>query len=92
MTRAPVRTEMLRWAIERAGVDPLDLQGRFPKLPQWVDGELQPTLKQLDDFARAVRRRFGRAIVESTLEGQTLYRDAFRMLDRVLGSGVGVRG
>ena len=36
------------------------------------------------DFYRTtlsrVGRRFARALVESTLEGQTLYRDAFRML------------
>ena len=36
------------------------------------------------DFFRStvarVSRRFGRALVENTLEGQTLYRDAFRML------------
>lgn len=46
-----------------------------------------------------VSRRFARALVESTLEGQTLYRDAFRMLGirktetfNTIGREVGVMG
>ena len=55
------------WASERA---------RLRELAQTVAGG--------GDFYRTtlsrVSRRFARALVESTLEGQTLYRDAFRML------------
>lgn len=54
MTRAPVKPEMLRWAIERARVSPDDLNARFKKLEEWLQGDVQPTLKQLDAFANAV--------------------------------------
>ena len=54
MTRAQINSTMFRWALERAHVDEFDFQARFPKLPQWLTGEIHPTLKQLDDFARAV--------------------------------------
>ncbi len=54
MTRAPVRPEMLRWAIERARMSPDDLIARFKKLEEWLQGEVQPTLKQLEAFANAV--------------------------------------
>lgn len=54
MTRAPVRPEMLRWAIERARMSPDDLIARFKKLEEWLQGDAQPTLKQLDAFANAV--------------------------------------
>ena len=50
MTRAPVPPAMLSWAIERSGIDVLELQGRFPKLPQWLADELHPTIKQLEYF------------------------------------------
>lgn len=55
------------WAMERA------------RLREAADGDAGG-----GDFYRTtlsrVSRRFARALVESTLEGQTLYRDAFRML------------
>jgi Zn-dependent peptidase ImmA (M78 family) len=58
-TRIPVNPELLTWARERAGVDALALAGRFPKLPEWEAGELQPTLRQLENFARAVHVAIG---------------------------------
>ncbi len=32
---------------------------RFPKLPQWEKGDVQPTFKQLEDFAKATLTPFG---------------------------------
>lgn len=54
MNRVPVNPELLTWARERAGLDALALAGRFPKLTEWENGELLPTLRQVEDFARAV--------------------------------------
>lgn len=59
MTRIPINPELLTWARERAGLDTLELAGRFPKLSEWEAGELQPTLRQLEDFARAVHVAVG---------------------------------
>jgi Zn-dependent peptidase ImmA (M78 family) len=54
MLRVDVSPRMIRWARERAGKDVADLRGRFPRLEEWERGEVQPTLKQLEAFARAV--------------------------------------
>lgn len=53
MNRVAVKPELLRWARARAGRSPEDLAARFPKLPLWEEGEAQPTLKQLESFAKA---------------------------------------
>lgn len=58
-TRIPVNPELLTWARERAGLDTLALAGRFPKLSEWEAGERQPTLRQLENFARAVHVAVG---------------------------------
>jgi len=59
MTRVEVRAEMLRWAYERAGFDVGALSPRIPQLPAWERGEKQPTLKQLEDFAKATHTPVG---------------------------------
>jgi transcriptional regulator with XRE-family HTH domain len=45
---------MLGWARERAGRSAESLTSGFPKLAAWEAGTAQPTLKQLESFARAV--------------------------------------
>jgi len=53
MLRVTVKPELLRWACDRSGRSVADLSGRFPKLALWETGEAKPTLKQLEDFAKA---------------------------------------
>ena len=53
MNRVEVNKELLRWARERAGLNIAALARRFPHLDAWESGEAQPTLKQLEAFAKA---------------------------------------
>ncbi len=59
MTRIAVSRDMLRWARERARLDALVLAARFPKLEAWEAGEVRPTLKQLEGYARATHAPIG---------------------------------
>ncbi len=59
MNRVTVKPTLLRWARERAGRSVESLAGRFPKLDQWESGEMQPTLKQLEHFAKATHTPIG---------------------------------
>lgn len=59
MTRIAVSPNVLRWARERAGLDVAALEGKFPRLAEWEAEAEQPTMKQLESFAKAVRVPFG---------------------------------
>jgi Zn-dependent peptidase ImmA (M78 family) len=52
MVRVEVKAELLRWARDRAGFTVDDLLSKFPKLEQWESGEIQPTLKQIETYAK----------------------------------------
>ena len=57
--RVDVKPQLLRWARERARLDPAVLVRRFPKYLDWERGRARPTLKQLEAFARASRAPVG---------------------------------
>ena len=52
MTRVAVNGEVVRWARERSGSSLHDLAKRFPKISEWEAEETQPTLRQLEDYAK----------------------------------------
>lgn len=59
MTTVPASVPVLRWAAQRARLDDDEMTARFRKWPLWLSGETQPTLKQLEDFARLTHTAFG---------------------------------
>jgi Zn-dependent peptidase ImmA (M78 family)/transcriptional regulator with XRE-family HTH domain len=54
VSRVAVAPGMLAWACARAGLTIANLGDRFPRLAAWDAGETQPTLKQLEAFAKTV--------------------------------------
>lgn len=59
MIRVEIKPELLRWARQRAGLDPDTLSHRFPKLAVWEEGVVKPTLKQVENFAKATHTPIG---------------------------------
>ena len=59
MTRVPVSRPVLRWALERSGRDPASLRKKLPSLPEWLEGQSQPTLRQLEALAKATSTPLG---------------------------------
>lgn len=58
MTRVTVKESVLRWALERSG-KPEAVQSKFPKLSEWLRGQSQPTLRQLEALAKATTTPLG---------------------------------
>ena len=85
MTRVSVRPELLRWAWERARFDPFEIEDRFPQYAAWERGEKQPTLKQLEKFAKATHTPIGYLFLHEPPEEQVPIPDFRTMADTVVG-------
>jgi len=59
MLRVEIKPKLLRWARERSGLDIVALADRFPQLLDWERGSAQPTLKQIERFAKATYTAIG---------------------------------
>lgn len=68
MSTVSVNPKLIRWAMDRSGLTVDDLIERFPKLQQWQKGERQPTLRQLEAFARKTLTPLGYLFLSSPPE------------------------
>ena len=66
--RVNVKPELFRWARERAGIHVDALVKRFPRYLEWESGEKQPTLKQLENLARATHAPIGSFFLSEPLD------------------------
>lgn len=82
--RVDIRPKLLRWARERARLDRDALHHRFPRIADWESGEAHPTLKQLEQFAKATHTPVGYLFLAEPPEEQVPIPD-FRTIG---GAGV----
>ena len=61
--RVPVKPELIKWAYNRSMKQEY-LHNRFNKLKEWLKGESQPTLRQLEDFSKATSTPLGYFFLE----------------------------
>ena len=57
--RVAIQPNLLTWARERAGLSLDSLVKKFSKIAEWEAGIAQPTLKQLENFAKSVHVPIG---------------------------------
>jgi Zn-dependent peptidase ImmA (M78 family) len=79
MTRVAINNKVLSWAMERSGA-PETVKQRFPKLSEWLQGQSQPTLRQLEEFARATYTPLGFLFLSAPPEEEQITIPHFRTL------------
>lgn len=67
-TRVDINSDLLTWAITRAGFELDAFLMQFPKVEQWIAQEKKPTVKQLQDFSNKVHIPFGYLLLEEPPE------------------------
>lgn len=60
-----INTDMLTWAIDRAGHDLDEITVTFPKLKEWMEEKKKPTFNQLQKFSKKVHVPLGYLFLQS---------------------------
>jgi transcriptional regulator with XRE-family HTH domain len=79
-----INPNLITWARERARLSVETLSKRFPKIQGWEEGQLQPTLRQLEDFATAVHVPIGYLFLPEPVKEQLPVSDFRTIADREL--------
>jgi len=54
-----IKSDIITWAIARAGFDLQEFLIKYPKVSAWIDNKKNPTIRQLEDFSKKVYLPFG---------------------------------
>jgi Zn-dependent peptidase ImmA (M78 family) len=77
---------MLRWARDRSGRSEDYFTEHFPKLPAWETGDVRPTLKQVEAFAKATYTPVGYLFLNMPPAEQVPIPDFRTIRDRRVGA------
>ena len=83
MTTVAASIPVLRWAAQRARLHDEELSARFRKWPLWLSGEAQPTLKQLEDFAKLTHTAIGFFFLRNAADRKNQVRAGDYLLERL---------
>ena len=79
--RLNIKKEILIWAVERSGQSVEEYAQQNPSFNKWINGEKQPTIKQLEGFATQVHVPFGYLFLNE-LPQESIPIPFFRTVDR----------
>lgn len=82
--RVQIEPKLLRWAQERSRLTEDFLQQKFPSFNLWLNGEEQPTLKQLEKFAARTHTPLGYLFLDEPPEEPLPIPDFRTVKDRSL--------
>jgi Zn-dependent peptidase ImmA (M78 family) len=67
-TRVSINTEIITWAISRAGFQFNQFTEKHPHVLAWLDGPKEPTIKQAQKFSKQVYLPFGYLFLENPID------------------------